>query len=310
MKNNDNQTVSSGLSGRIERLSDSATAALYLSPTFILLILTILFPMVYALFLSFSKMEFVQGLPHFTFVGLDNYLELLKDPKIPAVLSQTLIFMVVRVVGTMVLAAGIALIIYHGVWGGEFFKKIFLIPWALSNVVNGLMWKWMYNGNNGIINELFVSLGLLDQYKSWLAEESTAMGAIIFADIWKAVPFAALMILAGLQTISKDLYEAGQIDGAGSFQRFIHISLPSLQPVLMVLFVVETMWALRVFDIIWVLTQGGPLNSTMVLNVYAYEQAFRHSNMGYGSALAFFITIVTFVFTFLYVKTIGKNEHS
>ncbi|MCS7462134.1 sugar ABC transporter permease [Paenibacillus doosanensis] len=293
---------------RFDRMSDSAAAGVYLTPTYILLALTILFPMAYALFLSFTKMEFVSGHAHFTFVGADNYIKLVQDARIPNVLLQTFLFTVVKVAGTLFIAFGIALTIFHGIWGGEFFKRIFLIPWALSNVVNGLMWKWMYNGNNGIINELMQKLGLIDEYKSWLAEGSTALGAVIIADIWKSVPFAALILLAGLQTISKELYDAGQVDGAGTIQRFFHITLPSLRPVLMVLFVMETMWALRAFDIIWVLTQGGPLDKTMVINVYAYEQAFRNFDMGYGSALAFFITLCTLLFTAVYLKTIGKND--
>ncbi|WP_051620352.1 carbohydrate ABC transporter permease [Paenibacillus sp. UNC451MF] len=297
-----------GLLYRFDRLSDSAAAGIYLTPTYILLAMTILFPMAYALFLSFTKMDFVSGRAHFTFVGLDNYAKLLHDLRIPNVLLQTFLFTAAKVIGTLLIAFGIALTIFHGIWGGEFFKKIFLIPWALSNVVNGLMWKWMYNGNNGIINEIMVKLGLIDQYKSWLAEGTTALGAVIVADIWKSVPFAALILLAGLQTISKELYDAGQVDGAGTVQRFFHITLPSLRPVLMVLFVMETMWALRAFDIIWVLTQGGPLDATMVINVYAYEQAFRNFDMGYGSALAFFITLCTLLFTAVYLKTIGKND--
>ncbi|ULL13186.1 sugar ABC transporter permease [Paenibacillus sp. H1-7] len=297
-----------GWVNRFDRLSDSAAAGIYLTPTYILLAMTILFPMAYALFLSFTKMDFAAGRAHFTFVGLDNYALLLQDLRIPNVLLQTFLFTAAKVVGTLLIAFGIALTIFHGIWGGEFFKKIFLIPWALSNVVNGLMWKWMYNGNNGIINELMLKLGLIDEYKSWLAEGSTALGAVIVADIWKSVPFAALILLAGLQTISKELYDAGQVDGAGTIQRFFHITLPSLRPVLMVLFVMETMWALRAFDIIWVLTQGGPLDKTMVINVYAYEQAFRNFDMGYGSALAFFITLCTLLFTAVYLKTIGKND--
>lgn len=188
--------------------------------------------------------------------------------------------------------------------GGRFFKRIFLIPWALSNVVNSLMWQWMYSGDYGIFNEVLLRLGFIDEYQMWLVNVHTAMSAVLFADIWKSVPYVALLLLAAMQSIPRELHEASKVDGGGPITAFYHIILPHIKPVIMVLLVIETMWTLRVFDLIWLLTKGGPQDSTMTLNVFAYEQAFRNFDLGYGAAISYCITILTLIFTFFYMKTL------
>ncbi|MHC0038813.1 carbohydrate ABC transporter permease [Pseudoneobacillus sp. C159] len=304
----ENRLKSFRLFEKFDQFNETTLAKLYISPTILVLILIVLFPVCYALFLSFNDVQFVQGKLTYTFVGFDNYLRVLEDVRIPNILFKTVFFTIITVVGTIIIAFGIALSIHHSVWGASLFKRLFLIPWALSNVVNALMWKWMYSGSNGIINEIMVKLGLIEQYKIWLTDPSTALGAIILADIWKSTPFAALLILTALQTIPKDLYDASEIDGAGSLAQFRFIVLPTIRPILLVVFIIQTMWTLRVFDLIWVLTQGGPVDKTMILNVYAYEQAFRFFEIGYGSALAYLITFATIILTFLYIKVLGKGE--
>lgn len=293
-----------GLLDRLDRLSDTSTAYLYLMPTLTLILLTVIVPMLYALFISFSKVAFTQGSMTYDFVGLSNYMQLLRDNRFPNVLSNTVFFTVTKVVATLAIAFGISLTIYFGVWGAGFFKRIFLIPWALSNVVNSLMWQWMYSGDYGIFNEVLLRLGFIDEYHMWLVNEHTAMSAVLFADIWKSVPYVALLLLAAMQSIPRELHEASKVDGGGPITAFYHIILPHIKPVIMVLLVIETMWTLRVFDLIWLLTKGGPQDSTMTLNVFAYEQAFRNFDLGYGAAISYCITILTLIFTFFYMKTL------
>lgn len=293
---------------RLDRISESKTAALYLTPSVILIVLTIFFPMLYALVMSLTKVEFVQGVLSYQFVWFDNYLKLFSDPRIPKILANTFWFTFIGVFGTIAISFASALIIHHGSYGAWLFKRLFLIPWALSGVVNALMWQWMYSAKNGIFNEVLLKLGLIDEYKMWLSDEATAMGAIIIADIWKSTPFATLLILAALQSVPKELYDASKVDGAGAIQQFKSIVLPTIQPVLLVVLVTQTMWTLRAFDIIYVLTKGGPADSTMVINAYAYDQAFRYSDIGYGSALAYVITIITICITMVYVKVLGKEN--
>lgn len=293
---------------KIDRISESKTAAIYLLPSLILIFLTIVFPIIYSFIMSLTNVKFKAGILDFEFVGLDNYLKILSDPRIPNILTNTVIFTIVSVLGTIIIAFAIALSIHHGIWGSWLFKRLFLIPWALSNVVNALMWQWMYSASNGIFNYILMKLHIIDEYKMWLTEQSTAMGAIILADIWKSTPFAALLILAALQSVPKELYDASKVDGAGMIEQFKSIVLPTIKPVLFVVMVTQTMWTLRVFDIISVLTKGGPVDSTMVLNVYAYDQSFRYINLGYGSALAWLITIITLIITIFYLKILGKEN--
>ncbi|MBB6694554.1 sugar ABC transporter permease [Cohnella xylanilytica] len=292
----------------IDHRSDSFTAYLYLAPTFLLLLLLIAVPMVYALFLSLVKVGFVQGSIHYTFAGLDNYIQLFKDPHFTKVMTKTVVFTVAKVILTLLFSFGVASIIYFGAWGSALFKRLFLLPWALSYVVNGLMWKWMFNGDYGIINEILVRLGWIDTYKAWLAEPNSAMGVVLLADIWKSMPYVALLLLAAMQSTMKDLCEAARTDGAGTLGVFYHVIVPGIRPVILVCLVVETMWTLRIFDLIWVLTQGGPQYGTMVLNVFAYEQAFRNFNIGYASAISYFITLLTAVFTLVYLRFMGKEN--
>lgn len=292
----------------LENRSETSTAYLYLAPTLLVLLFTIFIPMLYALFISFMKVGFAQGSMKYSFIGLDNYLHLLKDARFPDVLSNTVYFTVAKVAATLVIAFGIALIIYGGMWGAALFKRIFLIPWALSGVVNSLMWQWMYSGDYGILNEILLRLGLIDNYRRWLVEPESAMTAVLVADVWKSVPYVALLLLAAMQSIPKELHEAVKADGGGPVVAFYHIILPHIKPVIMVVLVIETMWTLRVFDLIWLLTKGGPQDSTMTLNVFAYEQAFQNFDFGYGAAISYVITLLTLLFTFFYMRML-KPSH-
>ncbi|UTI40206.1 carbohydrate ABC transporter permease [Niallia sp. RD1] len=308
LKKKAENTKSLSLRKRFDRLSETKTASIYLFPSLLLILLTIVFPIIYSFVMSLNKVGYKAGLIDFEFVGLNNYLKIFSDPRIPNIISNTIVFTIVSVLGTLIIAFAIALFIHHGIWGSWLFKRLFLIPWALSNVVNALMWQWMYSSSNGIINHILLELHIIEKPVMWLTEQSTAMGAIILADIWKSTPFAALLILAALQSVPKELYDASKVDGAGPFQQFKSIVLPTIKPVLFVVMVTQTMWTLRVFDIISVLTKGGPVDSTMVLNVYAYDQSFRYLDIGYGSALAWLITIITMVITVFYLRVLGKEN--
>jgi multiple sugar transport system permease protein len=292
----------------IDNQSQSFTAYLYLSPSILILLFTVVFPMLYALFLSLVKVGFAQGSIHYSFVGLDNYIHLFKDPRIAKVITQTVMFTAMKVFFTLLVSFGVAITIYFGAWGASFFKRLFLLPWALSYVVNALMWKWMFSGDNGIVNEIMVRLGWIEVYKSWLIDTKTVMGVVLLADIWKSMPYVALLLLAAMQTTLKDLSEAAKVDGAGSVGVFLNVIIPQIRPVILISLVLETMWTLRIFDLIWVLTKGGPQDTTMFLNVYAYEQAFRNFDLGYASAISYIITFLTLILTVIYMRFSGKEN--
>jgi ABC-type sugar transport system permease subunit len=245
---------------------------------------------------------------NYQFVGLSNYLRFLEDTRLQQTIVQTVTYTFFRVAGAVGLGLGLAMLLNQVFWGVGLLKRLFLIPWALSNVVNALVWGWIFNGNFGVVNAMLLMVGAIDQYHVWFAEPATAMLAIVFADVWKAVPFAALMLMASLQGLPRDLEDAAKVDGANAWNRFRYILIPWMRPVLLVLLVMETMWAFKAFDLIWVLTKGGPLDRTMVLNVYAYQQTFSFFNFGYGASVAYFITLLILGLTVLYFVALRGFE--
>lgn len=293
----------------IESISrERQLALLFVSPALFVLIVLIGGSILYALFLSFHRLEVVGGAIRYTFVGLAQYLRFLEDARLRQTLVQTLIYSTLRVSGVMIISMGLAVLLNQGIPGISVLKRLFLVPWALSYVVNALVWGWIYHGNFGVLNAILLRLGLIDRYHVWLGEPGTALAAIVFADVWKSVPFAALMFMAALQGVPRDLIDAAKVDGAAPWGRYRHVTLPWLRPVILVLLVVETMWALKAFDVIWVLTRGGPLDRTMVLNVYAYQQTFQFFNFGYGSAVAYLITFLILGLTGLYFLALRGFE--
>lgn len=288
--------------------SESAYAFTLLAPAVILIFLLIIIPMIYAFYLSLHKVDMVAGAFKLLPVGLGNYAKLLKDTRFLPTLGRTLEFTVVRVAVSFLLGLALALVLNEASAAARVLNRLFLIPWALSFVVNGLMWKWLYNADYGLINFLLVRLGIIKQYVSWLGSPSTALYAMTFADAWKAIPFVALVLLAGLKSIPEELYESAKVDGAGILQRFWHITLPGLRPVLLVALVIQTMWSVMTFASIWAVTQGGPMDSTMLLNVYAYQQSFMFLNLGYGATLAYVIAAIILMLTIAYLAVLRMED--
>ena len=182
-------------------------------------------------------------------------------------------------------------------------RAAILIPWAIPTVVSSKMWEWIFNSSYGILNHVLVSVGILPEGVNWLGTQGLAMGVIIFVDVWKTTPFMALLILAGLTSIPRDVYESAKIDGLNSVQAFFRITLPLLRPVLLVSMLLRCLDAFRVFDVVFIMTQGGPADSTEVLSSYTYKHLFNLTNFGYGSTLAMsiFFTVLVIALCFFFV---------
>jgi multiple sugar transport system permease protein len=287
---------------------DRKLAFLYLSPSLLILGLIVVIPMGYAFYVSISKLEMVGGSFNYTLTGLANYRRLFTDPRFFPSLRLTAEFTFWRVIGAILLGLAVALVLNEASLAARILKKLFLIPWALSFVVNAIMWSWMYNASYGIINEILYKVGIISSYRSWLGDPNTALQALTVAEIWKAIPFVALVILAGIQSIPSELYEAAKVDGANVFNRFFHITLPGIRPVVLVSLVIQTMWSIMAFTTIWTLTQGGPVDSTMLLNILAYQQSFMFLRLDYGAALAFMMTLLILVLTVIYLTLIKIED--
>ncbi|QHN49591.1 ABC transporter permease subunit [Geobacillus stearothermophilus] len=241
------------------------------------------------------------------FVGLKHYKDSFSDMRLWKALWNTTFFTVVSVAIELVLGLGIALLINKAFFGRGLVRATILIPWAIPTAVSALMWKFLYDGQNGIVAHYFETIGLVDRMGDLLTTEAGAMFAVIFADVWKTTPYMALLLLAGLQTIPSSLYEAASIDGATKWQQFTQITLPLLKSSILVALLFRTLDAFRVFDLIYVLTGGGPANSTETISILAYKVMFSQTNFGAGSALAVVVFLCVAIISMIYIKWLGKD---
>jgi multiple sugar transport system permease protein len=241
------------------------------------------------------------------FVGLKHYKDNFSDPRLWKALWNTTFFTVVSVAVELVLGLAIALLINKAFFGRGLVRATILVPWAIPTAVSALMWKFLYDGQNGIVAKYFETIGLVDRMGDLLTTEAGAMFAVIFADVWKTTPYMALLLLAGLQTIPSSLYEAASIDGATKWQQFTKVTLPLLKSSILVALLFRTLDAFRVFDLIFVLTGGGPANSTETISILAYKVMFSQTNFGSGSALAVIVFICVAIISMIYIKWLGKD---
>lgn len=266
-------------------------AAMFSAPTLLVILATIVFPLGYAVYLSLHRYNLKY--PVRPFVGLGNYLRLLQGGEFWSSLATTFIFSLSAVASIIVIGIFIALLLDQEFPGRGVLRALLLVPWAVPPVVNGLLWKWLLDPGYGVVNGLLKQLHLIDSYRSWLTSMPSAMIWVVASYTWTHVPLAALLMLAGLQTIPGELYEAATVDGASPWQRLTRITLPLVRPTMMVVLIFETIFALKVFDIIYVLTGGGPGNATTVLGWEIYSKTFRQLDFGNGSALAILLGLIT-----------------
>lgn len=279
---------------------------LLLSPLLTVLLIFSFFPIGYSFFLSLHRI--VLSLPRLgeNFVGLANYESLLKDPAALNSLKVTVVFVGMTTILEICVGLIIALVINESFRGRSMVRAAILIPWAIPTVVASQLWRFAFNDQYGIVN--YVLFGPdISHYKAWLADPFSALAAIILADVWKTSSFAALIILAGLQTIPEELYEAAKADGANAFQRFLFITLPLLKPSILLALVFRTMDAFRVFDLVFVMTQGGPADATNVLQFYGYKKLFDEGIVGAGSAVSVVVFVLVLSVSIFYLNLVGTT---
>lgn len=244
------------------------------------------------------------------FVGLGNYTALLSEQLFWVTIGRTLYFTFVSVGLELILGLAIAQLIHSHPPGWKFLRTSLIIPWAVPTIVNGTMWRWIYNADYGALNGLLLQLGIIDKYIPWLTRPDVAMNLVILADIWHSVPFIALILQAALATLPADLEEAAAVDGANSLQRFLLIRLPLLRPAILVALVIRTVEAFRAFDLIYVITNGGPAFGTVTISYLTYLETFSFGNVGRGSALSFLISIFTLIMAFIYIRVLYRPEEN
>ena len=276
-------------------------------PAFLIIAGISLQPILSTLYLSFFEVPRGINVQQ-TFVGFGNYLALLREPIFWASIGRTLYFTIVSVGVELILGLAIAQLIHAHPPGWQFLRTSLIIPWAVPTIVNGTMWRWIYNADYGALNGLLYQLGLISKYIPWLTMPNVAMNLVILADIWHSVPFIALILQAALATLPADLEEAAAVDGATAWQYFWFIRLPLLRPAILVALIIRTVEAFRVFDIIYVITNGGPANGTVTISYLTYLEMFSFGHAGRGSALSFLISIFTLVLAFIYIRVLYRPE--
>lgn len=239
------------------------------------------------------------------FSGLENFKDVVTDKRVRATITFTLIFTFVSVFLELCLGMMLALIMNKALMGRGLIRTISLIPWAIPTSVAALMWSYLYDGSSGIVAHTFASIGLISEPTQLLLSAKGALGAIILADVWKTTPYMALLLLAGLQVISNSLYESSSLDGATKLQQFRYITLPLLKPSIFVALLFRTLDAFRVFDLIYVLTGGGPGGTTESISLYAYKVMFAQTRFGYGSAMVLIMAIAVGLITLAYIKILN-----
>jgi len=241
------------------------------------------------------------------FVGLDNYKKAFTDPRVGTAVWNTVLFTAVSVFFEFLFGLALALIMNKAFIGQGPVRTVSLIPWAIPTAVAALMWGYLYDGSFGVVAKIFEQVGLIQSSTDLLQSPGWAMAATIIADVWKTTPYMALLLLAGLQNISLSLYEAASIDGANKWQSFVRVTLPLLKPSILVALLFRTLDAFRVFDLIYVLTGGGPGGSTETLSVYAYKAMFGQTNFGYGSVVVMIMFACVAAIAVIFVKILGTN---
>jgi multiple sugar transport system permease protein len=312
--NGGNRVVVSGRSrgwGRsiaFGRLSEPSFAFLLNAPALLAIVLLVGYPILYSLWLSLHRYNLKR--PRlFRFIGLENYAEILRSPEFWAALQVTLTFTGLAVGLVVGLGILMALLLNEAFPGRGFVRTVALVPWAIPPVVNGLMWQWIYDAKVGALNGLLVSLGVLPGYRGWLSDPTDALLALVTAHVWNALPLAIILLLAALQTIPAELYDAGRVDGSGAWSLFWQVTLPWLAQPLLVVLILQTMLAIRVFDIVYVLTAGGPGTATTTLVWQTYLTTFDNLDFGLGNAYAYTISLLTFGLALVYFRILyGRGE--
>jgi ABC-type sugar transport system permease subunit len=285
---------------------DERSAALLVFPVFAVLMVVAVYPIVYSFYTSLFDIVLTRPWRR-PFVGFGNYARIFADPLFWTAVQRTTVYTVVTVSITTVLALFVALLLNEAFPGRRLLSALILLPWATPSIVNGLMWKWIYDPGYGLLNGILVQLGWIEKYIVWLGDPDKTLFMIANAAIWKQMPLAAILLLVSMKSISNDLYRAATVDGANVFQRFLHVTLPALKPGLMLVLVYETMISIRHFDLFLIMTQGGPGDASYTLSWQIYVETFRNLKFGIGAALSYVLALATFILSYLFIRGFGSK---
>jgi multiple sugar transport system permease protein len=280
---------------------------LWILPSVALMVAIVVVPIVDLFITSFSEVG-LSGLRE-GFNGVENYVSLFQDPVFPRVLINTLIWTVAIVGITIILSLGIASLLNEKFVGRRLVRAALIVPWAVSLLITAVIWKWIFDFRYGTLNLILKELGIIEKNVNWLAQPATSFPAMIAVGIFVSLPFTSFVLLAGLQAISAELYEAARVDGANRWKRFVHITLPQLRPTLTVAVVLNTIYVFNSFPIVWAMTRGEPLNKTDIIFTYLYKLGFEERQLGAAAAVSVISFLILIAFSASYVWFVTRREN-
>lgn len=301
--------------------SDAWLAAGLVTPALLAVALIVFVPLVYSIWLSLAEVDllrrsgpalelFGMRLPLYRFVGLDNYVRTLSDPQYWSALGRTVYFVALFVIEATLVGLAMALVLDANFRGRSLVRALLLIPWSMSRIAVGILWLGMLDADFGAINGLLYRLGAIDTYISFFSNGFTALNALVFVYVWNQAPFAAILFLAGLQSIPHDLYDAATVDGAGFWRKLWHVTLPCLRPMIFLVLVLATVNGFLMLDLIYVMTFGGPGNDTTTVSWLGYRTTFNFFKFGPGTAILFTLTLICVALTVVYHRLILSKFQS
>lgn len=291
------------VSNKPRRMPDGMFAFVLVLPGLALLVAVVAYPLLTALVTAFFKQSLV--VPGREFVGLQNIIDVLQGDFLK-LLGQTMVFTLGTTIAPFIIGFALALALNTRIRGAKMLRGLMLIPWLVPGVVVSFLWMWIFNANYGVANAVLGLFGI--EAQAWLAQPQTAMFAVIVAKTWQSFPWIMVMLLAGLQTVPQELHEAAEMDGAGTIRRFFSITVPQLKGIIGLVLLLEFIWNFQHFDIIYVLTGGGPAGSTQTFATAVYETAFRGFDLGHAGALGLLWLILLMALVVVYVRFSEKGE--
>ncbi|KGQ34503.1 sugar ABC transporter permease [Gallibacterium genomosp. 2] len=282
------------------------TRWIFVLPAMIVVSVLFVYPFLSSIFYSFTNKNLI--MPNWKFVGFDNYIAVINDPSFWLAFSNSILWTVFSLVGQVLVGFALAMALHrirHLQW---LYKILLIIPWAFPTIVIAFSWQWILNGVYGYLPNMIVKLGLMDIAPHFLSDSTWAFVSLVFINVWFGAPLIMVNVLSALQTVPQEQYEAAKIDGANAWQVFRHITLPHIKVVIGLLVVLRTVWVFNNFDIIYLITGGGPANSTMTLPIFAYNMGWGTKMLGRSSAVTVLLFIFLLLICFIYFKVISRWE--
>jgi multiple sugar transport system permease protein len=277
-------------------------------PVMLVVAVFTVYPLLHSVYLSLHENVLTRPLDN-DFVGLQNFREVVGGYYFWRSLWSTAVFAAMAVAAVTLYGLGVALLLNQpGVLGSTLLKVVVLLPWAIPSVISGIIWRWIFDGDYGVLNGLLLVTGAVERYVPWMSQTLTARVCMVIAHVWKQGPLAAVFLLAALQVIPAELYDAVRIDGAGRWNAFRFVTVPYLKATLALVLIYETIVAVATFDLVYVMTGGGPADATAIIGWYAYTEIFRFLNLGHGAALAIILGVLLLGLVMIYLRLLRSEE--